>query len=88
MGWAMLYLFFFLKLPILALGWIVWWAVHQQPDEVEGGDGGGGKRRAPRHPRPPRPRPHRRDPHGASEPFSPPRVRSITAAGRALEHRR
>ena len=36
----MLYLFVFLKLPILALGCIVWWAVHQTPepeDEPVGG---------------------------------------------------
>ncbi len=32
-----------LKIPIAGLLWIVWWAVHQTPDEepqVDGGDGG------------------------------------------------
>jgi hypothetical protein len=82
MGWTMLYLFVFLKLPIVAACWIVWWAVHQETDGVEeGGDGGGGRRARP-HPVPKRPRPPRRGPHGEAEPPSPPRIRSVTAAGR------
>src|SRR3954471_12004897 len=31
-AWTMLYLFIFLKLPIAGLGWIVWWAVHSEPE--------------------------------------------------------
>ena len=31
-GWTMLYLFVFLKLPIVAACWIVWWAVKQGTD--------------------------------------------------------
>src|SRR4029453_18510221 len=31
-GWTMLYLFVALKLPILAACYIIWWAVHQEPD--------------------------------------------------------
>ncbi len=30
MGWTMLYLFVFLKLPIVAAGYIVWWAVSRR----------------------------------------------------------
>lgn len=88
MGWTMLYLFLFLKLPIVAACWIVWWAVHQVDEVEEGGDGGGGRRVHPHHPRPRRPRPSRRGPHGAPVPSAPPRIRSVTAAGRdrALEH--
>jgi len=84
----MLYLFLFLKLPIIAACWIVWWAVHQEADEAEQGDGGGGRRVHPHHPHPRRPRPPRRGPHGDRLPQPPSRIRSVTAAGRerALEH--
>jgi hypothetical protein len=83
----MLYLFLFLKLPIVAACWIVWWAVHQTDETEQGSDGGGG-RPARVHPLPKRPRPPRRGPHGEAQASSPPRIRSVTAAGRerSLEH--
>jgi hypothetical protein len=84
----MLYLFVFLKLPIVALCWIVWWAVHQQPDSDDvPADGGGTKRPRRPHPRPRRPRPPRRGGPtcGARVSTPPPRIRSVTAAGRARE---
>src|SRR3954452_1941802 len=57
MGWTMLYLFVFLKLPIVAACLIVWWAVRQGTDEeLTRNDGGAPKPRRP-HPRPRRPRP-------------------------------
>ena len=37
MGWTMLYLFVFLKLPIVGACYIVWWAIHQT-DETTGLD--------------------------------------------------
>jgi hypothetical protein len=75
MGWAMLYLFLFLKLPIAALAWIVWWAVHQTDEqETDPSEGGGGP---PRHPRPPLPRLPRRGPHKDAALPSPPRVRHV-----------
>jgi hypothetical protein len=84
----MLYLFLFLKLPILGLGWIVWWAVHSEPEseptETPGDDGP--RRRRP-HPRPPLPRLPRRGPHGEAAPASPPRVRPLSARGRRIPHR-
>jgi hypothetical protein len=87
MGWTMLYLFVFLKLPIVAACAIVWWAVHQDGEpETDQADDGGSRptfrhgRRWPRWPRPPR-----RGPHGDREPPSPPRVRSVTARGRERE---
>jgi hypothetical protein len=84
MGWTFLYLMVFLKLPILALLYLVWWAIHQTPDQDGGEDGGddGGSRR-PRHPRPPlRPLP-RRGPHrGTPQPAPPSRTRAV-ARGRS-----
>ena len=89
----MLYLFVFLKIPILFACGIVWWAVKQgtDTDDVSArSDGGTPIRprphpRSPRHPRPPR----RGGPHAAGARLAPPsRIRSVTAAGRAreLEH--
>ena len=87
MGWTFLYLMVFLKLPILALLGIVWWAVRQEPrpDEQPSGDDGGIKH--PPHPRRPFPR-HpspRRGPHHAPAPSAPPRVRTAMARARTLE---
>src|SRR3954464_638126 len=76
MGWTMLYLFVFLKLPILAACYIVWWAIHQTGDETEvPSDGGSPVPRRP-HPRrpfkpgPPRPAPP--PPASAVHPGPPP----------------
>jgi hypothetical protein len=80
MGWTFVYLMVFLKLPILALLYLVWWAIHQGPEQESGEDGGDdGGSRIPRHPRPPlRPLP-RRGPHrGSPAPASPARVRAVS----------
>jgi hypothetical protein len=84
----MLYLFIFLKLPIAGLGWIVWWAVHSEPETepVESHDDDGPRRRRPHPPRP-LPRPPRRGPHAGAPPASPPRVRPVSARGRRIPHR-
>ena len=79
----MVYLFFGLKIPIVMLGCIVWWAVRQKPEEVDP-DGGGGTKRRPHPPRP-LPRTPRRGPHGDPAPLPPPRVRSVAARARQLE---
>jgi hypothetical protein len=88
MGWTMLYLFVFLKLPIVAACGIVYWAIKQGNDEPTPvrSDGGAPKPKRP-HPRPKRPRPPRRGPHGTSgvRMQSPPRVRSVTAFSRGDE---
>jgi hypothetical protein len=82
MGWTFLYLMFFLKLPILALLFIVWWAARQTPEPATSSDdGGGGVRNIPHPRRPLRPLP-RRGPHAALAPPSPPRVRPVVARGR------
>jgi hypothetical protein len=85
MEWAMLFLFFGLKAPLLALCWLVWWAIHQTDDPAEEGGGDGGLKRR-HHPLGPLPRPPRRGPHGDPLPPSPPRVRTMTLRSRELEH--
>jgi hypothetical protein len=68
---------FVLKIPIVALGIIVWRAIHSEPvapdDLALDTDGGGG----PKHPRPRRPRPPRRGPHGEPLPVPPKRLRAV-----------
>jgi hypothetical protein len=79
------YLMVFLKLPILALLYLVWWAIRQGPDtpDREDGDDDGGSRR-PRHPRPPlRPLPRRGPHHGSRPPVSPSRVRAVAGRRRS-----
>ena len=78
----MLFLFFGLKIPLLALCWLVWWAIHQDGEEATPGDGDDGGTKRP-HPPAPLPRAPRRGPHGEPAPPSPPRVR--IAAARARE---
>ena len=78
MTWAFIWMMFVLKIPIIALLWLVWYAVHAEPlpEEEQRDDGG------THHPRPRRPRPPRRGPHSSPPPASPARVR---ARGRALK---
>jgi len=77
-----MYLMLVLKIPIALLLYIVWWAVHQVPDdETEEQHGDGGARRA-LHPRGPLPRSPRRGPHGGSAPAPPARTRSVVARSR------
>jgi hypothetical protein len=70
-----------LKIPIIALGWIVWRAIHAEPAQPEDatvdGDGGGGAK----HPRPRKPRPPRRGSHGEPVPQPPDRVRAVADPG-------
>lgn len=76
--WAFLWLMVGLKIPILALGWIVWRAIHAEPvppeDATVDSDGGSG---GAKHPRPRKPRPPRRGPHAEPLPKSPPRIRAV-----------
>jgi hypothetical protein len=85
--WTFIWLILILKIPVGALLWIVWWAVHQNTDPVPDEDGGTkhlGPR--PRHPhRPLLPRSPRRGPHAGHAPQSPARVRTVTARARSLE---
>jgi hypothetical protein len=80
-GWTFFFLLVVLKLPIIALLGIVWWAVRAVPDDEPGEDDGGTKL-----PDEPRPRPGRgprpRGPHGEPAPPSPPRSRPARASRR------
>ena len=84
MTWTFIFLMVVLKLPIVALLLIVYWAIRSQPDsgDQQGDDDGGSHK--PRHPRPPlRPLP-RRGPHrGARPPAPPSRVRAISRRRRS-----
>ena len=87
MEWTFVYLMVFLKLPIVALFWIVWWAVKAAPDtdtDVDSSEGGGGSKR-PREPFGPRPR--SRGPHGDPRLPVTPRTRPVTAKGRRVAGR-
>ena len=82
MGWALFYMMVILKIPIVALLTLVWWAVKQEPEPAEG-DSEEIRRRGPDHPRAPRhPRPPRRGPHAEPPPPTPQRVR---AHGKRIE---
>jgi hypothetical protein len=81
--WAIFWLAVVLKVPIVALLCIVWWAVRAEPQpEEHPSDGGGGSRRE-RHPRGQPPRPPRRGPHADPPPRPPERTRVLR--GRTLE---
>ena len=81
-----MFLMIVLKVPIVAAGWIIWWAVRAEPDPLEeqSQDDGGSKQRPP-HPRRPLPRGPRRGPHGDPALPSPPRVRSTVARSRTYD---
>jgi hypothetical protein len=80
MEWAMLFLFVGLKVPLLALCWLVWWAIHQTDDGAQDSGEGGSKLRP--HKPPPLPRPPRRGPHADPAPTPPPRVRDASVRAR------
>jgi hypothetical protein len=87
MDWGFIWLMFVLKIPIVALLLIVWWAIRSQPEQsdVPGSDDGGTKRPR-RHPRRPFPRSPRRGPHGDPALPPPARVRSVVARARDTDH--
>jgi len=75
-AWGIVWLAIALKIPIVALLWIVWWAIKDPPVPEPHDDGGGSPDRDPhRHPRGRPPHPPRRGPHGEPEPSAPRRVR-------------
>lgn len=88
MSATFIFLMIVLKLPIVALFCIVWWAVHSPPEPEPATDEDGGSRRPlsphPRHPDP-RPALPRRGPHGAPPVAAPPRVRTVVARARRVE---
>ena len=52
MAWTMFFLFVALKVPLLALCWLVWWAIRQEPELEEPESDGGTRYRRP-HPHAP-----------------------------------
>jgi hypothetical protein len=73
--WAVFWLAVILKIPIVALLTIVWWAIRAAPEPAADTDDGRGGPRRDRHPRNRPPHPPRRGPHGDPEPTPPERVR-------------
>ena len=73
-----------LKIPLIGLLCIVWWAIKQKPEDASPRDDDGGIKRHPKHPRRPLPRHPRRGPHGDPEPLPPARVRGVRARARTL----
>lgn len=67
--WGFFWIMVVLKIPLGMLLYIVWWAIHAEPEPVEGSDDDGGQRNG-RGPRVNPPHPPRRGPHG--DPASPP----------------
>ena len=63
----MIFMIVILKIPIVFLCWLVYWAWNAKPETVEAPDGGGGNDRFGRFRREPkRPRGPRRGPHSPS----------------------
>lgn len=73
-----------LKIPLIGLLYIVWWAIKQKPEDSSSRDDDGGIKRHRLHPRKPLPRHPRRGPHGDPAPRPPARVRSVRAKARTL----
>jgi len=84
MTWAFIWLMVVLKIPIVALLTIVWWALRAVPEPAQGSSEDGGLRR--HHPLPTHPRRPRRGPHGTPAAPPPPRVRVTTLRGRPVQH--
>lgn len=85
MTWTFIFLMLVLKLPILALVWIVWWAIRQAPEPAPGSDGDGGIKHRPEDRPRLGPRRPRRGPHGDPPPRPPSRVRGVTARARRAD---
>jgi hypothetical protein len=76
-----------LKIPLIGLLCIVWWAIKQEPEDSSSSqDEDGGIKRQAIHPRRPFPRHPRRGPHGDPPPSPPARVRTVRARARMLDH--
>ena len=88
MIWGFLWIMIGLKIPLVALLLIVFWAIRQKPEEPGMRDDDGGLRRlgARIHPRPPFPRHPRRGPHSDPRPPAPVRMRSTRAKARTFGH--
>ena len=79
-AWGFIWIMLVLKIPLVALLWLVWYAVRAAPEPIgeDDEDGGIGKPH-PRDPRGPG-RPRRRGPHGDPVVPAPPRRRTTAQA--------
>ncbi|HEV3002164.1 MAG TPA: hypothetical protein VGW75_15590 [Solirubrobacteraceae bacterium] len=77
--WGFLWVMLALKIPLALLLWIVWWAIHSEPEPVTGDENDGGIGHRPHGPRRP-PSPRRRGPHGDPVLPAPPRTRTPATA--------
>jgi hypothetical protein len=85
--WGFLWIMLALKIPLIALIYLVWWAIKQEPEEeTQSRDDDGGIKPRRIHPRRPFPRHPRRGPHGDPAPRPPARVRSVRAKARTVGH--
>ena len=85
--WGFLWLMFALKIPIVALLWIVWWAIRAEPEPEQEPEGRRRRHQAPpRHPRQPFPRRPRRGPHGDPALPAPRRTRSVVVRAKRAGH--
>jgi hypothetical protein len=82
--WGFLWLMLALKIPLIGLISIVWWAIKQEPEDSSSGESDGGIKRQRPHPPKPFPRRPRRGPHGDSAPSPPARVRTVRGRARTL----
>ena len=88
MTFTFIYLMVILKIPIVMLLGIVWWAIRQDTDTVDVPPAGSPRPRSPHphsHPRRPLPRLPRRGPHGGARLPAPLRTRTVVARARSLE---
>ena len=83
MTWGFIWLMFILKIPILGLLWLVWWAISQDTESATDEDGG--TKRPNEHSPQAGPRSPRRGPHGEPPLPSPPRVRPVVARARETD---
>ena len=74
--WELIFMMLILKIPIVWLGWVVWWSVKAEPEAAPGNDAAGPEWRPYR---PAGPRRRRGGPHGT--PTRAGRVRRRERAG-------
>jgi hypothetical protein len=61
--WELIFMLVILKIPVIYLAWVVWWAIKAEPEVGSEGDSTGIEWKPWR--RPSGPRPHRGGPHGS-----------------------
>ena len=83
--WGFLWVMVALKLPLAALLWLVWWAIHAEPEPEGSSEDDDGGIRGPHERQPEPPGPRRRGPHGDPVVPSPPRTRTVVRSRERAE---